>query len=257
LVTTFADKLTDQQRVERAKSVTDKLVDHVRSLITIAENNARVLYSDTLSRQIPRSHAAHAFNEMQRSMHYYFLVRLSAIWDKPSNDRASIPSVRALIDKQEVRDQIVNDTHKYHASLAEPRSLTPAIDPEEEQILSDHWAHSRLARASEESEKVRRWMAFAVRIVPRVERSFVSSSLRPFRDGYLAHNLEASVVNRGDPVKLRYGDEAKLLRLTIRIVDRLHLALNGAGFAWDMAQDHARRNASELWTSCHFDLPTR
>jgi hypothetical protein len=109
-------------------------------------------------------------------------------------------------------------------------------------------------RAAEEKAKVERWINFAVRIVPSVEQSFVAKSLRPFRDSYIAHNLDASVASMGDPIRLHFGDEAKLLRLTIRVVDRFHLALNGAGFAWGMAQEQANRNAAELWSSCRFYL---
>ena len=67
--------------------------------------------------------------------------------------------------------------------------------------------------------------------------------------------MEAAFVNKGDPIKIRYGDETKLLRLTIRIVDRLHLALIGTGFVWEMAKEHANRNANELWSSCRFEFP--
>jgi hypothetical protein len=189
-------------------------------------------------------------------MHFYFLVRLSAIWDKPSSDRESIPSVLALIEKQSVKDRFVDATYEYHATMAEPRRLTPTTEPVEQSMLADHWAAFRKRRAEEESEKVKRWITFVTRIVPRAEHSFVATSLRPFRDGYLAHNLEAAAVNKGNPIKIKYGDEAKLLRLTIRIIDRLHLSLNGTGFAWDMAREQAIRNASELWSSCKFDIPT-
>ena len=55
------------------------------------ELNAVVIYSQKLSEQIPRSYAAHAFNQFQRSMHLFELVRLCAMWDGPGDDRESIP----------------------------------------------------------------------------------------------------------------------------------------------------------------------
>jgi AbiU2 len=251
---TFADKLTDTQRIERARALAGKLVDHTRGLLAAAENNAVVLYSDALSCQIPRSFAANAFNELQRSMHFYFLVRLSAIWDKASPDRESLPSLLALIDKPSVRERIADDTYRYHSTIGEPRISRPSTDPVEQRIITEHWERYSVRRAAEEKAKVERWINFSVRIVPRVEQSFVAKSLRPFRDSYIAHNLDASVASMGDPIRLHFGDEAKLLRLTIRVVDRFHLALNGAGFAWGMAQEQANRNAAELWSSCRFDL---
>lgn len=252
---TFADQLSDEQRIERAKDLTNKLVDHARGLLAAAENNAVVLYSNTLSSQIPRSYAANAFNELQRSMHFYFLVRLSALWDKPSYDRESLPSLLALLNKTSVKQRFANDTYKYHSTLAEPRDLDPSTDPEERKIRAEYWERERLSRAAREKAKVERWIDCVTRIAPLVEKRYVADGLRPFRDGYIAHNLDAAVVNKGDPMKLRYGDEAKLLRLTIRAVDRLHLALNGAGFAWNSAQEQASRNANELWSSCSFRIP--
>jgi len=50
------------RRIAEAKRLTERLVDHAHYLLDISENNAIVLYSDQLSKQIPRSYAANAFN---------------------------------------------------------------------------------------------------------------------------------------------------------------------------------------------------
>ncbi|MEL7178392.1 MAG: hypothetical protein AAFN63_01035 [Pseudomonadota bacterium] len=250
----FVNDWSDQERIERAKDLADRLVDHTRGLLALSENNKVVLYSDMLSSQIPRSFAANAFNDLQRSMQFYFLVRLSAIWDKASPDRESIPTVIALLGKPEVADWFVNETYQYHLNMAPPRELNPTTDPAEQRLRAEYWASYNLNRAEKERANVRRWITFATRVVPRVEHSFLAKSLRPFRDRYIAHNLGASVDNKGSPTKLRHGDEDKLLRLTVRIVDRLHLALNGTSFAWDASQEQASRNANELWSNCRFEF---
>jgi hypothetical protein len=51
-----------QKRITEAKRLTKCVVDHLQYLLDIHENNAIVLYSDTLSKQIPKSYAANAFN---------------------------------------------------------------------------------------------------------------------------------------------------------------------------------------------------
>lgn len=253
--TTFPDNLSEQARLERAKVLTGKLVDHTCALIRLAENNAVVLYSDRLSAQIPRSRAANAFNDMQHSMQSYFLVRLSAIWDKGTADRVSIPTVHKLISTPEVKERVVRETYHYHATVEEPRRPEAAVDPEQQRFLSEHRERMRKERGAYESERVGRWFAAVDRVVPKVEQTYLAAALRPFRDGFLAHNLRGEAVNKGNPVKFRRGHEMRLLKLTIYIVDRLHLALNGASFYWEGARRQARRNASELWHSCRFDLP--
>jgi hypothetical protein len=49
------------ERIRIAKKKTQRVVDHLHYLLELHENNAIVLYSSTLSRQIPTSFAANAF----------------------------------------------------------------------------------------------------------------------------------------------------------------------------------------------------
>ena len=56
-------------RIVEAKRLTERLVDHAHYLLDIRENNAIVVYSDQLSKQIPRSYAANAFNIFREAMH--------------------------------------------------------------------------------------------------------------------------------------------------------------------------------------------
>jgi hypothetical protein len=61
-------------RVSEAKRITSRLVDHLLYLLAIHENNAIVLYSDTLSKQVPRSYAANAFNVFREALHQLEIV---------------------------------------------------------------------------------------------------------------------------------------------------------------------------------------
>jgi len=55
-------RMTTENRIKLAKEKTNRVVDHVRYLLELHENNEIVLYSNTLSSQIPTSYAANAFN---------------------------------------------------------------------------------------------------------------------------------------------------------------------------------------------------
>ena len=101
-------KLTTAKRVQMAKRKTDRVVDHLLYLIALYESNAVVVHSDTLSKQIPRSRAAHAFNVFRQCMSHFEIVRLSALWDPPSPDRESIPTIVHLLkDHPDVIDALV------------------------------------------------------------------------------------------------------------------------------------------------------
>ena len=57
-------------RIAEAETrLTERLVNHAHYLLDIRENNAIVVYSDQLSKQIPRSYAANAFNVFRETMH--------------------------------------------------------------------------------------------------------------------------------------------------------------------------------------------
>jgi hypothetical protein len=77
-------------RIAEAKRLTERLVDHAHYLLDIRENNAIVVYSDQLSKQIPRSYAANAFNVFREAMHQIEMVRLCALWDQACIDKEAI-----------------------------------------------------------------------------------------------------------------------------------------------------------------------
>jgi len=56
----FFDNWTKEQRVEAARAKLDSVVDHLRYVLQIQANNAHIVYSPKLARQIPTSFAAHA-----------------------------------------------------------------------------------------------------------------------------------------------------------------------------------------------------
>jgi hypothetical protein len=80
------------KRITEAKRLTARLVDHAHYLLDIRENNAIVVYSDQLSKQIPRSYAANAFNVFREAMHQIELVRLSALWDQAQIENENHPN---------------------------------------------------------------------------------------------------------------------------------------------------------------------
>lgn len=247
--------MPDMDRLAKAKRCADRLVDHLATLFTMHEANRIVVYSDTLAKQIPRSYAAHAFNQFQRSMHMFELVRLCALWDRPSVDRESIPTILALIDKAEIADTLAADTHRFYANELTATHLTPFKDADHQAAYEAWWAEERQCRADEETAKLRTWLAEARSQAVAVQESPELAALRTFRDGYIAHNLSQPEPDQKAPTEVRgvrYGDEAKLLDTTVHIADRLHLALNGTSFMWDDSREIARKNAKSLWEACQF-----
>ena len=95
------------------------------------EFNTLVIYSPKMSAQIPRSFAAHAFNQFQRSMHLFEIIRLCALWDPPGTDRESIPTIVELFNEPALVEQIARETHDLYANEAQPADPDASSDPED------------------------------------------------------------------------------------------------------------------------------
>src|SRR5262245_32076800 len=111
------ETLTAIQRIAEAKAKMEKVLDHFLYLLDLHENNAIIVYSNTLSSQIPTSFAANAFNVFQRGMHQFEIVRLCALWDRARADltRESIPTVIELIDDDAIIDALAEETRQQWA----------------------------------------------------------------------------------------------------------------------------------------------
>lgn len=247
------NSLTPSERLVLAKVRADKLVHHLVPLFLMHESNAVVIYSQKLSEQVPRSYAAHAFNQFQHSMHLFELVRLCAMWDGPSDDRESIPTIIALFHKPELIDQLVADACALHANEMPP-GIIGAGD------TSTWWKRDRKAFADVVAATIREKLCFAVNKAEEILATPQLKALMDFRHSYIAHNLDIPELSgdaEGSVEKLKYGAEAEILDATVAVADALHRGLNRTAFDWQGARDMARRNAQALWDHCTFAIPDR
>lgn len=221
--------MTAQERLTLARSkLSDSsddgavaaLIQHMRG----HENTRCVIYAPQLSDQIPRSYAAHAFSELQRTLLHYEIVRLCTFWDYEDLDGRSIPTIVALADSRDVT-QLVFDDHFSH------------YDKMDNDLGRRH------------GEKARRRLREAVRSAKGIIASDLLRQTKNYRDK-LAHQLETTQEERNAtaPIPLpKYGDERKLLDRTVRVVDLLYSSLNGTSFDWRGTKAMHRRNAEALW----------
>ena len=246
---------SSSERLDLAKARAGKLVDHIAPLFLMHEANAAIIYSTQLSAQIPRSYAAHAFNQFQHSMHLFEIIRLCAIWDKPATDRESIPTIIVLFNEPQLIDQLVNDARDFHAMQAPPDSIR--------QDDNDHkswWKKDRKEFADLVEDTIRDKLSFAVEKVTEIRNSSRLKALMDFRDRYIAHNLDipqSTLSGTANVENLKYNDETTILEDTIAVADALHHGLNQTGFDWNGSREIARKNANALWSNCTFDIQTR
>jgi hypothetical protein len=251
-------KLSAGDRIRLAQERADNLVGHTTTLFLMHEANALVVYSPKLAEQIPRSHAAHAFNQFRSSMHLFEIIRLCALWDPPGTERESIPTIVQFFNAPAIVDQMARDRHDRYANQAEPADL--GSDPEYAAAYREAWKKDRSAAAREAEQRLRQRLGFAAEKAAEVVTSSRLKAMREFRDAYIAHNLtlpEADTTSEENVMRVHPGDETALLEDTVAVADALHSELNDTSFDWEGARQMASRNAAALWDNCAFNVPRR
>jgi len=232
-------KLIPQERARRAIEIVYRIEKHLRLTTYMHESNAILCYSDQISGQIPKSQAAQPFNILQASQYQLELVRLTAIWDKPGQDRQSFPRVAELIQDDVrkntladevfelfVRNALSKREAKYNRSLNDMRrSLVEALGIIDRLMNGENEEHSRL------------------------------QAIRSFRDWNIAHYINGSE----SPMKgtalgsAKYGDEEWLLERSIEVLTLLAHGTNGLKLNWEAVCSIGRSNAKGFWERITYD----
>ena len=243
------DRMSTDERADKAKLKIKQVVDRISGLLALAESNALIVYSPLLSSQIPPSTAGHAFNVFQRAMHGFEIVQLCALWDKPDYSLAhnSIPTVHALIDRDDVVERLVDDVRNFWPD----RTVSQAPLG---QALANY--NSRMRR--EEAGKALTVLSALRKSVPQTLASNLLTSVRNLRDRDLAHALERTrAEERATVAPMKYGDEKDLLAVTTPVMEDLYLWITGTNFDLDENRRLQRERAEALWGNCSFSIPSR
>jgi hypothetical protein len=217
-----------QRRISEAKRLTGCAVDHLQYLLDIHENNAIVLYSDTLSKQIPKSYAANAFNVVREAMHQIEVMRICALWDPGQTiEKESIMTVIELIDHPNVLDALTDQARAGHPpQVAEQRA---------QRAMSSLKDAIQKARELAKSQRMK--------------------SIRKLRNSHVAHYLAEKVEERANDVPpMNHGDEVPVINASIVIVEALNSYVNEVGMSFKDARAIDRKCAGALWNACTFEI---
>lgn len=241
------------------------IVDHIIHLMNIRAANDLIVFSDTLSKQIPYSRAAVAFNVFQRDAFSFEILRLCAMWDLSKADdleaKISLPTVVQLVDDPLIIQALAEETRAAHLIGGLPRNYTKSSDTEEEAVFANAMRESQEAFARDQASMIARSLRSAIAWVKLYERGRRVEAIRNYRDKHIAHALtrtwlEVKKAKAGDTVDaMKNGDARWLFRRTVAIANNLYLTINGRSFSWGDSIRIAERNAREFWHSCRFQLP--
>jgi AbiU2 len=241
------EQMTTAGRIQAAKAKTERVVDDLRYLLALHENNAIIVYSDTLSSQVTRSLAANAFNVFQGGLHQFEIVRLCALWDRAGADKENIPTIIELVKPPDVIDALAQETLSYWSGG----------DHHQPEASADAQLIRRINEglAEQEAQITRNELRKAIEDVCRILDSPKLKSIMNLRNKRLAHSLiETSLEKAGPVAAMKYGDERDVLFESIPIVEALYRGISGKGFSFEDSQRIAREHAEALWKGCTFDV---
>ena len=193
-------------------------------------------------------------------MHLFEIIRLCALWDRPADDRESIPTIVALFDDPGLIGRLVSEAHARHATEAPPDGFHDGDNPHDIAAKKAWWKQDRGAFAAQIEETIRDKLSFSVSKAAEIQKSSELKSLMDFRHRFIAHNLdlpEPDINGEANVDRPQYGYETRLLEDTVSIADALHHGLNQPSFDWEGSRKIASRNAHALWDGCTFQIPTR
>jgi hypothetical protein len=249
------EKFTLKQRIELARSKMIRVVDHFLYLIELHANNSYVVYSPTLSSQIPKSFAANAFNVFQRSMYHFEVVRLCAIWDGADSEKESIPSVVALIDDDAIIEILAEDAGRPWRDGGGSGLINPPDDPLQREAMEQAVKQVDRQFGLQQAAKAKAGLREAISEVRAIVSSAQLESMMNLRHKHLAHSLTETRREKSGPVQpMKVGDETDLMNRSIPIIEKLYCWVNGTSFQISESQSIGQENAAALWTGCKFTV---
>jgi hypothetical protein len=249
-----------KKRIDEAKTITKRLIDHVHYLLDLHENNAIAIYSDTLAKQIKTSDAAAAFYVFQTAMHQFEIVRLCALWDAAKPDRESILTVIELIDREDIIQALADELRTHHANQPTAIIYQDSETEEVRKLIDEAVGRSNAEFGDEQAKRAVSALREAIAAARGLQSGNLLTSIRNHRDKYLAHSLRATNrEKRFGPVEpMKFGNERTVLEKSLPIIEALYCWVNGVSMSLDDSRKSDRKNAKALWEACTFkiDLPT-
>lgn len=242
------------KRITEAKRLTERQVDHAHYLLDIRENNAIVVYSDTLSKQIPRSYAANAFNVFREALHQVELVRLSALWDQAHIDNEAIPSVIELVDNEDVINTLAEAARAQYAKAPEP--LDKNETAEERETIESLLKRVNERRGKEHAQNAIAGLRKAIADGRAMHKSEKLKSIRNLRNKHVAHYLTQTKAEKDGEIiaPMKVGDEKPVLETSLRVIELLYCWVNGVGISFEESRKIDQKCAEELWSGCTFAI---
>lgn len=246
------NRLQPSQRLEMAKQKLERMSKLLGSILQIEVINNDLCYSDTISKQIPVSRAAHTFNAIRHCMFAFSIVRVCSIWEKPDLYACNFSTIHRLLDDNSVLELIEAEIRENHR-IQNKGFYAETEYPED--VLA-HWRSTDEARLQADIGDMRRNLARCLRYIAALEKRQKLTSLRNERHKNIAHNLDQTREEAKAQVeRIRFGDEKYFLQKALFLFERLYLYVNHCSFSLQRdSREIFEAQSQEFFAAISFDF---
>ncbi len=202
------------------------------------------------------TYEAWAFNAIRDSLHRDLIMTLSRIWDADAaDDVLSLPKAMKRLCAKDVQRKVrkqAGDTRVRRRASAKLIVSSKGKTDEERRVL-ERETRSFLNRKNPEfrkeaEDKAQRDIDRLLLDYERIAKRPILLSLRKHRNQRLAHTANLSSPAQTAVKNLRWGDEAKILRITLPLIERLCLLIEECGHNYDDFGRVNRFHSRRFWS---------
>jgi hypothetical protein len=130
-----------------------------------------------------------------------------------------------------------------------------ADDPELAEMAQRKLRESNISFGKQQAAKTVAELCQAINVARDILASDTLLKVMNLRDKHLAHSLEATHREKHGPIEpMQYGDENRLLRSSVPIIEKLFCWVNGKSFSIADSEKIDSENAQALWEGCKFQV---
>lgn len=216
------DLMPPEKRLELAQDKTRRLLDFAISNMVSYANSQHLVYSDTISKQIPKSYAANAFKALQHDLMQFQVIKVCRVWENLDLDGYNFKTIEYLIDDLAVKRLI------YELHIQNYISFSSSV-------------------ANNNASTVLTFLGRFQRSIKHVLESSELANVQNFRHK-LAHNIEQTSSEKQLVVpNPKVQNLIWLAKKTVINIERLNRILRSSNFDWRSSGNISRKYANALW----------
>lgn len=243
---------TVEAKIAALNKAIDLVAEDVQSAVALHQMYERCANAEDVIQSVDNTKRAWGFNVVRNALLVELVITLMRIHDSGRQDNASLENIMSILSDWRVRDHLINK------AIEEYRSRDVYLTPDREQGLSAKERQDREAERAEiqellkkqredeapgAGESVAQWLDEAFTLYETLHQDAAQKSLKKLRNWQLAHRAIDKTGKHG----AKYGDQEKLLNLTVPLFQSVATAVNGIDYGFSELDKTWIDFSDEFW----------